>query len=914
MTMPAVYQPSPASIGGPLLGRDAMLDVWCSVLTEAGAGSSALVEIRGDPGIGKTRLLQEFGRKARAGGATVLSFGTTPDSRRVPSDSLPSLAEIGAEADRSGSVALLLDDLHLSDPDSLRALSRIVRAPRQRLAVAVSYRPRQAGADMVALLNTTAARVRREVMHLSGLSPDDLCRLLRAAPGSTVNDVYDLTQGNPLHALAYQIMVDSGKCPLAEELASELPSEVSRILDAELALLSPNERVLADAAAVLGDSFDPALAAVVAGIDTMTSAELVDRLVARDLLRADPIDEPNVHFRSSVVRAAIYRSIRPSRRRRMHAATAMLMRNMDRAPSLYADHVARSAVPGDLNSARLLVRSATSAATSPPKAAAWLATARRLLPARVPPEFRYKVNVSLTEALTVVGRLDDARVVADEIARIPAPCAEQRVRAALARAFVDRLAGRAQHATDTLASELAHVPAVVDDTLRLRLVTEAAVSAAMCGAPEAVAYAERSECLGYEYAVDSPLAVRVAAGAAFVYAYAGLADRATAALERATAMLKQLPRDVCTEQLDAWNLIGWAEIARERDVDAIAHFEHAIRLTDQLTYSPLVPYLHTGLACAAGRLGRLDLAADAAARADDRAAELGMESLRRLATTLRVGIAIWRGAEPPVSLPPDDGPAAPSGDGIQCLAERLAAVLRPESDAPPDRLVALEQICGGADLAAVEPCVRPFWAATLAGIAEEAGDRAGAARWAEQADRSAIELRLPGQRAHAMLAMSRYSDRPAPLDAAALAGAAARTFADLEWMPDEAAARLAHARALSAAGFRRDAESEIAAVRRIAESAGLTPTRRAAATEWRRLGTRTGRPPADPSVSGPAALTPREWDIVLLVTRGVSNAVIAERLYVTVKTVEAHLTRIFRKLGVSSRVGLVVALSGQPRG
>jgi len=49
---------------------------------------------------------------------------------------------------------------------------------------------------------------------------------------------------------------------------------------------------------------------------------------------------------------------------------------------------------------------------------------------------------------------------------------------------------------------------------------------------------------------------------------------------------------------------------------------------------------------------------------------------------------------------------------------------------------------------------------------------------------------------------------------------------------------------------------------------------------------------------------------VQLVASGVSNGEVAERLFVTVKTVEAHLTRIFRKLGVSSRVGLVVAITG----
>jgi len=54
-------------------------------------------------------------------------------------------------------------------------------------------------------------------------------------------------------------------------------------------------------------------------------------------------------------------------------------------------------------------------------------------------------------------------------------------------------------------------------------------------------------------------------------------------------------------------------------------------------------------------------------------------------------------------------------------------------------------------------------------------------------------------------------------------------------------------------------------------------------------------------------LTPQEGEVVLALLTGASNREVAERLFVSVKTVETHLTRIYRKLGVRSRGQLIAA-------
>jgi DNA-binding CsgD family transcriptional regulator len=55
-------------------------------------------------------------------------------------------------------------------------------------------------------------------------------------------------------------------------------------------------------------------------------------------------------------------------------------------------------------------------------------------------------------------------------------------------------------------------------------------------------------------------------------------------------------------------------------------------------------------------------------------------------------------------------------------------------------------------------------------------------------------------------------------------------------------------------------------------------------------------------------LTPSETKVVEAAATGLSNAEIAATLFVTIPTVEAHLTRAYRKLGIRSRAGLAARL------
>jgi DNA-binding CsgD family transcriptional regulator len=63
-------------------------------------------------------------------------------------------------------------------------------------------------------------------------------------------------------------------------------------------------------------------------------------------------------------------------------------------------------------------------------------------------------------------------------------------------------------------------------------------------------------------------------------------------------------------------------------------------------------------------------------------------------------------------------------------------------------------------------------------------------------------------------------------------------------------------------------------------------------------------------VAQPLPITDREREIVMLAAAGLSNREIAERLSVSVRTVEGHVYRIFAKLGIERREQLIHLVRG----
>lgn len=110
--------------------------------------------------------------------------------------------------------------------------------------------------------------------------------------------------------------------------------------------------------------------------------------------------------------------------------------------------------------------------------------------------------------------------------------------------------------------------------------------------------------------------------------------------------------------------------------------------------------------------------------------------------------------------------------------------------------------------------------------------------------------------------------------------------------------------ALRRAGHRRDAQQPLREALDLADRCGALRLARRAREELVAAGAR----PRRAALSGRESLTPSERRVAQLAADGLSNREIAQALFVTLRTVEGHLTQTYTKLDISSRDALSVAL------
>ncbi|MFC9701087.1 AAA family ATPase [Streptomyces sp. NPDC056943] len=290
----------------PLVGRARELDRLDGLLgcrTE-GAGPVA-VDVTGEPGIGKTRLLTEFGTRARGRGATVLrgragtaegdagtpfqavldAFADLDHRERATTPALAALARlvehdvldgraaqdvrdvdeervrrIGAALGRvpAPGLVLLLDDLHRADPATVALVDHLLRHPlRAPVLVVVARRERQTPPALASSLARAADSGALARLDLGPLAAEDCAEALApGAPPETVSELYAASGGNPLYfrALAHT-RTPHGRAPGT--------GPVAVLLD-ELTPLSGVERAIVEAIAVLDGRATSELVAAVA--------------------------------------------------------------------------------------------------------------------------------------------------------------------------------------------------------------------------------------------------------------------------------------------------------------------------------------------------------------------------------------------------------------------------------------------------------------------------------------------------------------------------------------------------------------------------------------------------------------------------------------------------------------------------
>lgn len=924
-----------------LLGRDTELSEIARALDGLDAGNGGFLLLAGEPGIGKSALLDALAEQAAGRGHRVLAGRATEFERLLPFGALvdaldpfldaldpgrlermgvtrtDELAAVfpaldGAldgvpEAYRlhralrtlldgiaaSRPLVLVLDDLQWTDDGTREALAALVRRPPAgRVLIALAHRPDGALDDLAHQLD----RHGHPRLRLGPLGADDAERLVAGrVSGATLRAVLDQARGNPFYL--EQLARSPARGPL--------PSAVASSIRAEIEQLSAPAQALLRGAAVAGEPADLRLASIAAGLDEPTALEAVDEAQRAELLR--PVDgAAAVLFRHPIVRRAAYESAGSGWRINAHARLRTALLELGADVTVVAQHVRHGATLGDEQGIEILVAAAERVAErAPGDAAAWLEAALRLLPEQAGERYA-ELQARRGTALLLAGELAAAR---EALLAAGTDTPEKCWRLA----EVERWLGHEQEAVRRLARarELAsddpHVRVKVEIERVLvhewNLRYEDARGAAQAAAAVAAGSGDPVLVAEVEGVIATTLVQTDPRAAAGPYAHA------------ATVVAGYDDHDFPAHPMSLWDL-GWAATHLERYEEAIAHFERGLRIARaRHTHGNVAMFLTDRVEprFRAGRLGEaLELAEEAveAARVTPSLryewwalTRLGL-LLGRSGEGLRAAEVVRDGERAAAGLP-----SSPLVDLWTAQASAVSSFALGDGRAAAERLLA----AAGPELERMAPIDRARPRFVLLEAALERGDLADAEHWADDADAWALYsgLSTPSAwalagRSHLAAARGRYSDA---------AGAAEAAVADYE----RAGARLEAERArvlfgrwLGEGGRKADAVAALELAEERLHVLGAEHDRTAAARELRKLGRRAPRRPTAPAAGGRlSGLSARESEVAALVAGGATNQAIADALFLSVKTVESHLRNIFAKAGVSSREALAAAVQEQ---
>jgi DNA-binding CsgD family transcriptional regulator len=358
-----------ASFIAPVVGREAELTRLSEALHRAREGEARAVLLAGDAGVGKTRVLDEAGKRAAGAGTTVL-VGHCVDLGDVGLPYLPFTEILGAlAADERFSAAvaghpvaerllgsgtdavrdvdgrlrlfegiagllaevadvapllLVLEDLHWADQSSRDLLRFLLTRGvlRRRLAVFASYR-----ADDLhrrhPLRPLLAELIRLPVverLELRPLADPDVARLVRSLerrplPEATVRRIVERAEGNAFYAEELLAATDSG--------AGGVPSGLADVLLIRFEQLSDTAQQVLRTAAVAGRRVEHDLLREAVGLPEEELESALREAVGRQLLVAG--DGDTYSFRHALAREAVYADLLPGERARLHGAFARLL-------------------------------------------------------------------------------------------------------------------------------------------------------------------------------------------------------------------------------------------------------------------------------------------------------------------------------------------------------------------------------------------------------------------------------------------------------------------------------------------------------------------------------------------------------------------------------------------------------------
>jgi DNA-binding CsgD family transcriptional regulator/tetratricopeptide (TPR) repeat protein len=911
-----------------------------ALLERLDEGIGGIIELTGEPGMGKTRLLGELMDEARRRGVAVLSGRCTEHEQEAPlqvfSDILGNgrqphdeewlrLRRMIADVRTHGELqpagdagrihvygaarsllaacardrtVVILDDFHWADVASVSLVDYLVRWPIEGpMLLVIVHRPRQASPWVRGTLahGVELGTVRR--IELNPLTLPQAAELLGLDDADeSARDLYIRGGGTPMYLLA---LADAG----LDTPDTELPEWFTALLSSEIAALSERESVLATAAAVLGDGCDIAALAFVAGESLEDTCEIVGGLTRRDLLR--PISGSlSFSFRHPLLRSAFYGAADPARRIHAHRRALEVLARRGASPAELAGHLKQSLTGSDGLDLQILRRTAERAIRSEPATTVhWLRIALRGLSDRDDPR-RAELLLLLARALGMSGRLTESRDILHEILALT-PAAPCRVPATALCAMVECLLGNYAEARGLLDTELANRTTTSDPEIVSLMIERGLIGAVDGDVPDG----ERCERVLAAAREVGDQAIE--AGALGLYGLAlllhGHIQRAFTMLVESATIVDGLSDGDLAAHPEHLGLLGWAETLAGRYADSERHFARAVALARRLGQGHLLPVLLAGLGNAHRQTGQLDKAHLVTTEAIEASRAIHARHVEGMALAIQSLTIVWSGRAQDsrtIALAEAAAEALRPGTfgwsfcGAMVLASARILGGEPRSCAP-----LLVNAGGGAHLPGVPLILRPVCYALLAAAAAEAGQPAE--RWAELSEASADECGLGAQRAHALVAranaMKGGGDFRTALDVYAQAGEEFRSVG----MPiAQARVLLSGAEMATAAGSPETATTMLVLARELARRCGTQRMCDLIDSHRQDLGAGPDRVERRAPEPGLSVLTSREAEIAVRAGAGKKTREIATELSLSPRTVDVHLTKIYRKLNISSRTAL----------